>query len=335
MSNIYNNMSKESSRNNLSSFNTLERELSIRDNHPSIERFREMSIQSNFLDYNSDPKLDSKPATSPLVRMQPTVSPSNNSSKQTLSRPMSSVPQTRELSRLSETSVKLIPSKQQNRNEKLKYVSTDNNNFRDFYSFGNKLGQNYNTNQESELLFGDSARRKNPARMQPESLNKNMRNGNTSMKNSSGNGNTNNKFITNLVNTEDKLKINQNMLQSSIVGYEKSMSSSTEMSNTAAKIPKASEEYWDNTKRRNLDTSIYTNNPMKIQGRGFGNVNEYDLFLNGVGTSTRQENPDIKPQNVDNDRLYLTNQNYHYDKFHVTENLPCGADTRYLNKNML
>ena len=50
MSNIYNNMAKEeSSKKNLSSFNTLERELSIRYDHPVTEGYREMSIQSNHL----------------------------------------------------------------------------------------------------------------------------------------------------------------------------------------------------------------------------------------------------------------------------------------------
>ena len=110
---------------------------------------------------------------------------------------------------------------------------------------------------------------------------------------------------------------------------------SNEISDTASKIPKASSEYWDNTKRRNLDTSAYTNNPMKAQGRGFGNVNSYDVFLNGVGTATRQDNPEMKPRNYEDDRIFMTNHNYQYEKYRVTESLPCGSDTRYLNKKMI
>ena len=30
----------------------------------------------------------------------------------------------------------------------------------------------------------------------------------------------------------------------------------------------------------------------------------------------------------------LTNHNFNNDRYHVTRNLPCGADTRYLNKKM-
>jgi len=57
--------------------------------------------------------------------------------------------------------------------------------------------------------------------------------------------------------------------------------------------------------------------------------------MNGVGMATRQDNPDSKPQNFEDDRIFMTNHNYHYDKHHVTEYLPCGSDTRYLNKKML
>ena len=98
---------------------------------------------------------------------------------------------------------------------------------------------------------------------------------------------------------------------------------------------KESEEYWDNTKRKSLDTSSYINNPNKVQGNGFGNIAEYDLLFNGIGLSTRQNKPNEKPNNIDNDRLFLTNHNYNNDKYHVTSNLACGSDTRILNKKMI
>jgi len=31
----------------------------------------------------------------------------------------------------------------------------------------------------------------------------------------------------------------------------------------------------------------------------------------------------------------MTNHNYNYDKYHVPEELPCGNDTRILNKKMI
>lgn len=184
-----------------------------------------------------------------------------------------------------------------NQDKKIKYIETDRNNFKEFYSFGNKLGQNYNTDGDSELRFSDSTRRK--------SLNKTTINNYKSSSRDST-----------LDKESEIMSINSNEI-------------------TAAKIPKASEEYWDNTKRRNLDTSIYTTNPNKIQGRGFGEIDKYDLFLNNIGVSTRQENQEKNPRNVENDRIFFTMHNNNYDDHHVTEILPCGSDTRYLNKKMI
>lgn len=183
--------------------------------------------------------------------------------------------------------------------KKIKYVSVDKQNFGETYSRGNKMYQNYNTEIENDLIYGLDTKKHTT---------KNNKNGQN---------------IINLVNNDGKLKLGQEKVN--LNAFPK----------TAAKVPKESEEYWDNTRRKNLDTAIYTNNPSKIGGRGFGDIGNYDLFLNGIGTSTRQENPDIKPQNVDNDRIYLSNHNYNNEKFRVTENLQCGADTRYLNKKMM
>jgi len=91
----------------------------------------------------------------------------------------------------------------------------------------------------------------------------------------------------------------------------------------------------DNTKRKNLDTSVYTDTPLKIQGRGFGNIDNYHLLLNGIGISTRQENPDSNPRNVEDKRILLINQTNYVGEQRITNNLPCGADTRYLNKKMI
>jgi hypothetical protein len=99
---------------------------------------------------------------------------------------------------------------------------------------------------------------------------------------------------------------------------------------------KESEEYWNNTKKKHLDTSKYINNPNKIQGNGFGNIAEYNLLFNGIGLSTRQTNTNDKPNNIDNDRIFLTNHNYNNDKYHVISNIPRGgADTRILNKKII
>ena len=90
----------------------------------------------------------------------------------------------------------------------------------------------------------------------------------------------------------------------------------------------------DNTKRKNLDTSTYTNNPTKIQGRGFGDINNYGMLLNGIGESTRQNNIETNPRNVEDNRIYVMQHN-NYNGQRVTENLACGSDTRYLNKKMI
>ena len=202
------------------SFNTLDRDLSIRINHPDDE----FNISSNVF-----------PVFNQLNKPKKEHKPKDKKNKQ----------------------------KDKEPTKKIKYISTEPDKFNDFYSFGAKYGQNYNTDQESELLHSEA--------------------------------------------TRSKLKVNT----------------------------KESSEYWDNTKRRNLDTSVYTNNPTKIQGRGFGNVSHYDNLLNGIGLATRGENPERNPRSVEDDRIFLTNHNYNYDKYHTTEMLPCGSDTRYLNKKMI
>ena len=188
-------------------------------------------------------------------------------------------------------------------NTKLKYIDTDSQNFVDFYSAGNKKYNNYNADINNYLTYGINTRISKPQEDTPK-INKQDLN------------------IMDIIDAESNIKLGNEYTQINL----------NSMSKNAAKIPKESEEYWDNTKRRNLNTAVYTENPSKIGGRGFGDIQNYDLFLNGIGLSTRQENPDIKPQNVENDRIFLTNHNYNYDKFRVTENLQCGNDTRYLNK---
>ena len=111
--------------------------------------------------------------------------------------------------------------------------------------------------------------------------------------------------------------------------------SGNDIPDSAAKLTKVSSQYWDNTKRRNLDTATYTDPPSKVSGRGFGEIEKYGNFMNGIGIMTRQDNPDLNPRNVDDDRIFLTNQNYNYDKFHVPEKLNCGDDTRAINKKIL
>jgi hypothetical protein len=93
------------------------------------------------------------------------------------------------------------------------------------------------------------------------------------------------------------------------------------------------EKLWDNTKRRNLKTDIYTPNAMKV-GRGVGVVNNYDKFKNYIGEPTRQSNVENNPRNIDYDRLYPPMHNYNYTKNHVYPENPGGRDTRYLNKKM-
>ena len=297
------NISYEPDKTNL---NTLERELSVRVGHPDRElninktnQNRNMSIQSNRFD-----KFDNFEHPKPMKKKQ-----------QSGLRPPQPNPT-------------VDPSLRQP-DRKIKYVSTDRNNFSDFYSFGRKMGQNYNTEQENDLRFSVGTRRKT---LPKDTMNTYKH---SSRDSTLDNGaNTSDPFvdrnITDLVNVESKLlmSINSNEISDQ-------PPRSWGCKDTASKIPKASAEYWDNTKRRNLDTSTYTNNPMKAQGRGFGNVNTYDVFLNGVGTATRQDNPEMKPRNYEDDRIFMTNHNYQYEKYRVTESLPCGSDTRYLNKKMI
>lgn len=266
------------------SYNSLERELSTRINHPD----KNLNILTEQLS-------EIKPKKKTLKQISNQSRSSNQSSS-------------------NQSSSKQSSSNQSKQDNKMKYITTDSSNFKDFYSFGNKMGQNYNTDQESDLRFSESTRRK--------LLDKNTI---TNYKNKSRD-NTLDKIdeISRVVNADSNLRPGNIMsINSNLIG------------NSAAKIPKASAEYWDNTKRRNLDTSTYTNNPHKIQGRGFGDINSYDVFFNGVGLTTRQDDPNTNPRNYEDDRIFLTNHNYHYDKYHVTENLQCGADTRYLNKKMV
>lgn len=284
----------------LNSLNTLDRELSIRVNHPD----------SNFRTNNNQKDVQS----SEDISNRQNTRVSRSISLKQINKPVSS--------KLSKIQISNDMEK------KIKYNTVKN--FKDFYSYGNKLGQNYNTELENTLRFSESTRQKTPVENKRYAQ-KTESKSNLSQK-------------SKLIKKKPLIKINEvneseNHLN--IVDIDSSLripsvyNFTNEVSDTASRIPKASAEYWDNTKRRNLDTAVYTNNPQKIQGRGFGNISKYDLFLNGVGLPTRQDEPDINPRNVDNDRIYLTNHNYHYDKHHVTENLPCGADTRYLNKKTL
>ncbi len=210
--------------------------------------------------------------------------------------------------------------KPKNNNSKIKFITTDRQNFKDFFLFGNKLGQNYNTEEENDLRFSESTRRKSIPKTIMKNFKKISKDPAVEMIGDKSEGNA---TIMKLLNNDTILKTTVMAINSNLV------------CDIGAKAPKASSDYWDNTKRRNLDTSVYTNNPKKTQGRGFGDINIYDMFFNGIGLSTRQDEPDDKPQNLDNDRIFLTNHNYHYDKHHVTEMLPCGTDTRYLNKKII
>ena len=176
---------------------------------------------------------------------------------------------------------------------------------------------------DNDLRFSESTRRK--------TLTKELQNKYKMSSTDEIFDNLENDYIEPMTNNETMTNINT----MTTIKSQKMSIDSNEILDNAAKIPKASSEYWDNTKRRNLDTSIYTKNPSMIGGRGFGNIEKYDLYLNNIGLSTRQDNPDETPKNIDNDRIFLTNHNYNYDKFHVTETLPCGQDTRYLNKKMV
>jgi len=205
---------------------------------------------------------------------------------------------------------------------KIKFINLDKQNFKEFYSTGNKMYQNYNLDTENDLTYGINSRR--------QSVPKDIIKQKTIPKQS----NTKQSNIKQDLNIMDIIDASSNIK----LGNEYTKINLNTFSKNAAKTPKTpkeSETYWDNTRRRNLDTSVYTDNPSKIAGRGFGDIPKYDLFLNGIGLSTRQDNPDIKPQNIDDDRIFLTSQNYNYAKFHVTDDLQCGADTRYLNKKMI
>jgi hypothetical protein len=327
--------------NKSSSFDTLNRELSVRINPPNkdmsfvpSEKFREMSIQSNQINLSklsnisesvkpkqSDsvkPKQSDsvKPKQSELIRQS--VLPKSTNSVKSSVQIFSDRPQPSE---------SVEPSVER----KIKYIETTDRNFMDIYSKGTYPVQNYNTDQENDLRFSVSTRRKT---LPKQTLNtyKNISRDTSldTIGKKSKNQSANDKFITNLISTDSKLRPNTATSNDNIMAINSNL-----ITDIAAKVSKASAEYWDNTKRRNLDTATYTNNPHKIQGRGFGDIDSYDLFMNGVGTSTRQDNPDKKPQNTEDDRIFMTNHNYHYDKFHVTESLPCGSDTRYLNKKML
>lgn len=133
-------------------------------------------------------------------------------------------------------------------------------------------------------------------------------------------------------NIDDK-NFNNNILKYNLLNNESNNDSNNE-SNNKIKYDVDTSKYLDNTKRKNLDTSIYTYNPSKIQGRGFGNINEYGLLLNGIGISTRQENQEKNPRNVEDDRIFFINHN-NYNPKRITDDIPCGADTRYLNKKMI
>jgi hypothetical protein len=317
-----------------SSFNTLDRELSVRVNHPNndmsimpTDKFREMSIQSNQIYQNAQNNQNTKNNQIQTKSIRPNQTPLNQmpiakskTTKQPLPKSVKQIYSDRP-----QPSESVEPSVER----KIKYIETTNRNFVDFYSKGNKLGQNYNTEQENDLRFSESTRRK--------TLSKNTLNAyknasrDTSLDNiAKKNLSANDRFITDLVSADSKLRPNTAVSNDNIMAINSNL-----ITDIAAKVSKASPEYWDNTRRRNLDTATYTNNPHKIQGRGFGDIDSYDLFMNGVGMATRQDNPDFKPQNIEDDRIFMTNHNYHYDKHHVTENLPCGADTRYLNKKML
>jgi hypothetical protein len=337
---------------NQSSFNTLDRELSVRINHPNKElsinnnlntNFREMSIQSNTIRSNNlnrqhtyveNLEESSRPITKQNTSQNSIKQNTSQNSTKSFQTPISTIGLNlkKNTKQVPKSAIdRPQPSNNLNNTntieKKIKYIETDSSNFADFFSKGNKLGYNYNTDQENDLRFSESTRRKTLPKSTLSAYKKSSRD--TALDNISELS-PNEQYIMGLVSNDSKLRPN------TVTANDKMMSiGSNIVTDIAAKISKASPDYWDNTKRRNLDTATYTNNPHKIQGRGFGDINSYGVLLNGVGTATRQDNPDRKPQNVEDDRIYLTNHNYHYDKHHVTENLPCGSDTRYLNKKMI
>ena len=89
----------------------------------------------------------------------------------------------------------------------------------------------------------------------------------------------------------------------------------------------------DNTKRKNLDISNYINNPIKVS-KGFGNIDNYPLLLNGIGLSTRQDNQDKNPRNVEFNRIDNINKEF-YNGNRMPNSIPCGIDTRIFNKKMI
>jgi len=308
-----------------SSFNTLERELSIRVDHPDpnynihTELFQQQnktSVQTNT--FESQEK---------NIKMLP---PKSKKTKQKLSEQQNNTNLIKNLS-TSKSKSSTHPSTHQNNKKLVKNSSNTKSvsiakhppltkfkfktrEFKDFDMYENtKRGQNYNSDQDNDLHFSENTRRKSVPKKIMNTLKMSEKD---NMINEIMNTITNE---TNIRNENSKImSINSNTIE-----------------DIASKVLKASPEYWDNTKRHNLDTAIYTNNPTKIQGRGFGDVESYDIFLNGVGLATRQENPDSKPQNIDEDRIFITNHNYNYDRHDVTEQLPCGSDTRYLNKKII
>ena len=179
-------------------------------------------------------------------------------------------PQKREQKQEPQKREQKLESKSVNDDKKIKYISVDKKNFVNFYSKGNKAGYNYNTDQENDLRFSESTRRK--------TINKNTSSGPnipppsarappTGGENNKNFDDLDDNFITNLVMTDSNLRLNNTISDDN-----------TLLINSNMKGTKESTEYWDNTKRRNLDTAIYTNNPHKIQGRGFGDIKTYDLW---------------------------------------------------------
>ena len=213
---------------------------------------------------------------------------------------------------------------------RIKYIDSNELNFKDLYYSGNKMSQNYDLETENNLIYGYDSRRNSSKHNTGISQNNDrsdmckdgmcrLPKSNKSTRSTTNMNSILDLNINQLINTDSTLKLG----------------SFIKPNTNAPTSLKDSEIYWDNTRRRNLDTAIYTDNPTKVGGRGFGNISKYDLLLNGIGLSTRQENPDVKPQNIDNDRIYLPHHNYNYSKFHISNNLECGADTRFLNKKMM
>jgi hypothetical protein len=321
------------------SFNTLDRELSIRTNDLNNDVSRSMSIQSNRIESNqmqTNRIQSNRIPTKRIIQKQKI-----NLKKVPITRSMSAgstVSKVSKVSKMSKVSNEThldVPDRPKpsddNINKKIKYVTTNKNNFRDFYLFGNRLGKNNNTDIDNELRYSESTRRKT---LSPSRISKYKQSKRDDILDSHL-----------LVDETDEIDIEEfesiqmermniydtgdNML--SINSNEVPMSETTI---TAAKVGKASEEYWDNTKRRNLNTSTYTKNPNKTRGRGFGKISSYDIFANGVGVTTRNDDPDTKPRNMEDDRIFMMTNNYNYNKHNSTKILPCGADTRHLNKKI-